>query len=593
MLVPKLPREPNLSPVRFLYGIWQNLLGNFTGKLPSLPTNDPNIAPTPLLHAIWQATQSGGGGGLPTQTGHAGEFLTTDGSSPSWVPIAGGGDMLAANNLSDLTNIATARVNLGGTATGISLFTAASAAAARAAIGAGTGTGDLLAANNLSDLANAATARGNLGGTTVGQNFFTLANPSAITFPRVNADNSVSALDAATFRTAIGAGTSSFSGAFSALSGIPTTLAGYGITDAQPLATILTTFSALANASGALVNNGAGALSYSALGTAAGLDVGPAIGQVVQFANSPSTGEAAVLFDSAGGNKLYLSYEASPGISSFELVLPLKNGNIVTTGDTGSVTSTMLAGSIAPSKIAGTAAILGANTFTGVQTLPNGTAGAPSLNFGDATTGYYKIAANGIALATSGAIRWSIEGNISYWLAGGAYTGAGIICRIDHAANNDLAMGRDRAFGWMNDTFGPAVKDVFLWREATQHLTLRNGTTAQILSVSNTWTSTTNFERFKIDWSATANTCRIGTSKGASGSARALQIEIGDSSVINLSATGGIGLYGVAAVAQATTAGAAATFVANTSLIADDTATFDGYTIGQVVKALRNIGALA
>ena len=35
------------------------------------------------------------------------------------------------------------------------------------------------------------------------------------------------------------------------------------------------------------------------------------------------------------------------------------------------------------------------------------------------------------------------------------------------------------------------------------------------------------------------------------------------------------------------------TFVTNTSLIANDTATFDGYTIGQVVKALRNLGILA
>ena len=53
----------------------------------------------------------------------------------------------------------------------------------------------------------AATGRTSLGGTTVGQNFFTLTNPSAITFPRINADNTVSALDAATFRSAIGAGT--------------------------------------------------------------------------------------------------------------------------------------------------------------------------------------------------------------------------------------------------------------------------------------------------------------------------------------------------------------------------------------------------
>jgi len=51
------------------------------------------------------------------------------------------------------------------------------------------------------------TGRTSLGGTTIGQNIFTLTNPSAITFPRFNADNSISALNAASFRSAIGAGT--------------------------------------------------------------------------------------------------------------------------------------------------------------------------------------------------------------------------------------------------------------------------------------------------------------------------------------------------------------------------------------------------
>jgi hypothetical protein len=53
----------------------------------------------------------------------------------------------------------------------------------------------------------AATGRTSLGATTVGSNLFTLANPSAVTYMRINADNSVSTLDASTFRTAIGAGT--------------------------------------------------------------------------------------------------------------------------------------------------------------------------------------------------------------------------------------------------------------------------------------------------------------------------------------------------------------------------------------------------
>lgn len=59
--------------------------------------------------------------------------------------------------------------------------------------------------------------------------------------------------------------------AWASITGTPTTLAGYGITDAQPLATILTTLAALANAAGTLTNDGAGGLSWNAVSTAAAL----------------------------------------------------------------------------------------------------------------------------------------------------------------------------------------------------------------------------------------------------------------------------------------------------------------------------------
>jgi hypothetical protein len=53
----------------------------------------------------------------------------------------------------------------------------------------------------------ASAARTNFGATTLGGNLYTISNPSAVTFPRFNADNTVSSLNAADFRTAIGAGT--------------------------------------------------------------------------------------------------------------------------------------------------------------------------------------------------------------------------------------------------------------------------------------------------------------------------------------------------------------------------------------------------
>ena len=52
---------------------------------------------------------------------------------------------------------------------------------------------------------SAATGRESLGATTLGSNLFTLNNPSTVSFLRINADNTVSTLDATTFRSAIGA----------------------------------------------------------------------------------------------------------------------------------------------------------------------------------------------------------------------------------------------------------------------------------------------------------------------------------------------------------------------------------------------------
>ncbi len=68
-------------------------------------------------------------------------------------------------------------------------------------------TGALTVTNGGTGGTSQSTARTGLGATTLGGNLFTITNPSAITFPRFNADNTVSSLSAPDFRTAIGAGT--------------------------------------------------------------------------------------------------------------------------------------------------------------------------------------------------------------------------------------------------------------------------------------------------------------------------------------------------------------------------------------------------
>lgn len=74
------------------------------------PPLDPywNLSEVSLLRRIltnlndWIANGGGGGGtGLPDQTGHAGEYLTTNGSAASWATIPAGG---ASNAYAAATN---------------------------------------------------------------------------------------------------------------------------------------------------------------------------------------------------------------------------------------------------------------------------------------------------------------------------------------------------------------------------------------------------------------------------------------------------------------------------------------------------------
>jgi len=53
-----------------------------------------------------------------------------------------------------------------------------------------------------------------------------------------------------------------------------------------------------------------------------------------------------------------------------------------------------------------------------------------------------------------------------------------------------------------------------------------------------------------------------------------------------------LGVWGATPISQPTTASSSATFVSGTGSGVTIDATFDGYTIGQTVKALRDLGVL-
>lgn len=54
-----------------------------------------------------------------------------------------------------------------------------------------------------------------------------------------------------------------------------------------------------------------------------------------------------------------------------------------------------------------------------------------------------------------------------------------------------------------------------------------------------------------------------------------------------------VGFFGKTPIVQPTTSSGAASFTANSGTAVNDASTFDGYTLKQVVKALRDIGILA
>lgn len=157
-----------------------------------------------------------GSDGLPQQI-QSGDTLTAPAVAASGTVT---GSNLSGTNTGDQTITLTSDVT--GTGTGSFAVTIANGVVTFAKMqtvstnvllgndGSGTAVQEITctqAGRDLLDDANAAAQRTTLGATTVGGNLFTLTNPSAISFPRINADNTVTAESAATHRSSLGLGT--------------------------------------------------------------------------------------------------------------------------------------------------------------------------------------------------------------------------------------------------------------------------------------------------------------------------------------------------------------------------------------------------
>ena len=170
------------------------------------------------------------------------------------------------------------------------------------------------------------------------------------------------------------------------------------------------------------------------------------------------------------------------------------------------------------------------------------TTGTPSLIYARVTT---TNANNNAKLLDLGTFSQGEVFSVNRY--GGIYSGDSVsVTNGSHMSQTTVGVGPTGRFGFSSNT-GNASGFVFstgLYQDAAGILAQRNGTAKQVHRVYNTFLGTTANEWGGFDWLTTANTLRIGTEHGGTGTARPIDFVVGGAAKMSIAVNGNTTVLG-------------------------------------------------